>query len=183
MSRFYKPYEDTEYTARLTRSVGTWLALPPDAAEDRRINAASTLLREHRAEALAFHRDPVAVNSFSIELFRREEFAPLVLSDLLVEQMIQAVGEPPVVDEGEEGQFSAYLQRAVLAVASANVRRGLARQLRRMMPRYTEAGQWQEAVAIDYNAFRTSLGSEVSPFLAQMALAGLAAYYEEHEEV
>jgi hypothetical protein len=181
MSRFYKPYEDTDYVSRLTRSEGTWLAVPPDEVEDKRLNRAASLLRDQRAIALEFHRDGEAVKAFSIELFRGEAFAPLVFSNQLVEKMIAAVGEPPVVDESESDQFSAYLQQAVLAIATPTVRRGLARQLRRMLPQFVEAGQWKEAVAIDYNAFRTSLGNEVSPFLAQMALAGLAAYYDEHE--
>jgi hypothetical protein len=182
MSRLYKPYEDVEYVGRLTRSEGTWLATPPDAEEDKRLNRAAALLRDKRSTALAFHRDQNAVNAFSIELFRNEAFAPLIFSAQLVEKMIATVGEPPVVDEAEADQFSAYLQRAVLSIATPNVRRGLARQLRRMLPQYVEAEQWHEAIAIDYNAFRTSLGNEVSPFLAQMALAGLSAYYDEREE-
>src|SRR5690606_25247870 len=100
----------------------------------------------------------------------------------LVEKMIAKVGEPPVVDEGEEAIFSDYLRRAVLSVAVPNTRRLLAAQLRRYLPGYVEREQWKEAVAIDYSAFRTSLGEEVTPFLAQMALAGLADYYETHEE-
>jgi hypothetical protein len=51
-----------------------------------------------------------------------------------------------------------------------------------MLPQFTEAERWREAVAIDYSAFRTSLGNEVTPYLAQMALAGLADYYDERED-
>ncbi|HMQ34514.1 MAG TPA: hypothetical protein PKD53_27505, partial [Chloroflexaceae bacterium] len=109
-------------------------------------------------------------------------FQPLHFADELVELMIARRGEPPVVGEGEGEIFSNYLRDAVLAVALPNTRRFLAAQLRRTLPAYVEAGQWREAVAVDYSAFRTSLGNEVTPFLAQMALAGLAAYYEAHEE-
>ena len=67
-------------------------------------------------------------------------------------------------------------------MAQPNTRRLLAAQLRRYLPRYVEAGQWREAVAIDYSAFRTALGNEVTPFLAQITLAGLADYYDTHDE-
>jgi hypothetical protein len=167
---------------RITRCAGTWLEQPPDEAEQRRIAAASRLLKEQRAVAIEFHRDPDAANTFCLDLFRTAAFEPLAFADELVELMITKQGEPPIVGEGEGEIFSNYLRDAVLAVALPNTRRFLAAQLRRLLPGYSEAGQWKEAVAIDYSAFRTSLGNEVTPFLAQMALAGLAAYYETHEE-
>ncbi|MCS6879962.1 MAG: hypothetical protein RMK84_04920 [Oscillochloridaceae bacterium] len=171
-----------EEATRLTRCAGTWLAQPPDAAEQERIAEASRRLQQQRAIATEFYRDLDAAGVFCIELFRGEEFAPLHFSDELVEQMIARVGEPPVVEAGEEHVFSDYLRRAVLSVASPNTRRLLAAQLRRYLPRYVEARRWKEAIAIDFSALRTSLGNEVSPFLAQMALAGLADYYEAREE-
>jgi hypothetical protein len=171
-----------EGAVRLTRCAGTWLEHEPDATEQQRIAEAARLLKEQRAQAIAFHRDPEAANAFCIELFRAERFAPLHFSDELVLAMIARMGEPPVVGPEDEEQFSIYLRDAVLAVSLPNTRRLLAAQLRRMLPAYVEAGQWQEAIAIDYSAFRTSLGTEVTPFLAQMALAGLAAYYDSHED-
>jgi hypothetical protein len=171
-----------EGAARITRCAGTWLEQQPDEAEQRRIAEASRLLKEQRAVAVEFHRDPEGANIFCLDLFRTEAFQPLHFADELIEQMIKLKGEPPIVSEGEGEVFSNYLRDAVLAVALPNTRRFLAAQLRRMLPAYVEAGEWQAAVAIDYSAFRTSLGTEVTPFLAQMALAGLAAYYETHEE-
>jgi hypothetical protein len=171
-----------EGATRITRCAGTWLELQPDEAEQGRIAEAARLLKEQRAMAVEFHKDPDAANAFCLELFRGEEFRPLHFADELVEVMIARQGEPPIVNEGEGEIFSNYLRDAVLAVALPNTRRFLAAQLRRMLPQYVEAGQWREAVAIDYSAFRTSLGHEVTPFLAQMALAGMATYYELHEE-
>ncbi len=171
-----------EEAARITRCAGTWLATAPDGAEQQRIAEAVRQVQGQRAVAAAFHRDSEAANAFCIELFRAEEFAPLHFADELVAQMIARVGEPPVVEVGDEAIFSDYLRRAVLSVALPNTRRLLAAQLRRYLPRYVEAGRWQEAVAIDYSAFRTALGNEVTPFLAQMALAGLADYYETHDD-
>jgi hypothetical protein len=168
--------------ARLTRCAGTWLEREPDGAEQRRIAEAQRLLSQQRSASAALHADPEAANAFCIELFRGEVYRPLHLSDELVAQMIAREGEPPVVAEGDEAEFSDYLRRAVLAVAQPNARRLLAAQLRRYLPQYVEAGQWREAAAIDYSAFRTSLGNEVTPFLAQMALAGLADYYEAHDD-
>lgn len=171
-----------EAATRITRCAGTWLATEPDPDEQQRIAEAARLLQGQRAVAAAFYRDEEAANAFCIELFRGEEYAPLHFADELVEQMIARVGEPPVVEAGDEAAFSDYLRRAVLSVALPNTRRLLSAQLRRYLPRYVEAGRWKEAVAIDYSAFRTSLGNEVTPFLAQMALAGLADYYETHDE-
>jgi hypothetical protein len=167
---------------RITRCAGTWLEQEPDAAEQRRMAEAQRLLSQQRAASAELHRDAEAANAFCIELFRGEQFTPLHLSDELVAQMIRKAGEPPVVGEGEEAIFSDYLRQAVLSVALPNTRRLLAAQLRRYLPGYVEQGQWREAAAIDYSAFRTALGNEVTPFLAQMALAGLADYYETHEE-
>lgn len=171
-----------DYTASLTTCTGTWLEHPPDAPEQQRIDAAFKLLREQRRIAIEFHRDPEAANLFSIELFRDKVFRPLHLEDWLIERILNNIGEPPLVEEGDEALFTNYLQRAVLSTATPHFRRSLAGQLRRFLPQYVEAGRWKEAVAIDYNAFRTSLGNEVSPFLVQMTLEGLARWYEMHEE-
>jgi hypothetical protein len=171
-----------DYTAALTTCTGTWLEHPPDADEQQRIDAAFKLLREQRRIAIEFHRDPEAANLFSIELFRGKVFRPLHLEDWLIERILNNIGEPPVVEEGDERTFTNYLQRAVLSIAAPHFRRSLAGQLRRFLPQYVEAGRWKEAVAIDYNAFRTSLGNEVSPFLVQMTLEGLARWYEMHED-
>jgi hypothetical protein len=168
--------------ARVTRCAGTWLEREPDRGEQRRIAEAQRQLSAQRSASAELHRDGDAANAFCVELFRNEIYGPLHFSDELVEQMIARVGEPPVVDEGNEAEFSDYLRRAVLAVALPNTRRLLAAQLRRYLPQYVEAGRWKEAAAIDYSAFRTSLGNEVTPFLAQMALAGLADYYDAHDE-
>ncbi|MCU0493164.1 MAG: hypothetical protein MUD01_16385 [Chloroflexaceae bacterium] len=174
--------EQAEYAASLTTCEGTWLEKAPDAAELQRIDVASKALREQRRLAIEFHQDPSAANIFSIELFRNEVFAPMHMEDWLVEQMIDAHGEPPVVDEGNENEFADYLRNAVLYIATSRVRGAMASQLKRYLPQFVDAGQWKEAVAIDYNAFRTTFGNEVSPFLVQMALAGFARYYDEHDD-
>ncbi|NJL35215.1 MAG: hypothetical protein HC893_16885 [Chloroflexaceae bacterium] len=104
------------------------------------------------------------------------------LGDELVARMIEQVGEPPVVNDPDDPAFANYMRRAVLSIANSKVRRHLADQLRRYLPMFVESERWREAIAIDNNAFRTSLGNEVSPFLVQMALSGLVRWYETHEE-
>lgn len=174
---------DIPFAASLTTCAGTWLEHAPDAAEQQRIEVASRALRQQRRVAIEFHQDGLEANRFSIELFRSAEFHPLHLDDWLIAQILDTVGEPPIVeDEQHAEEFTNYLQRAVLSIANAQVRRALAGQLRRYLPRYTEAGQWKEAVAIDHNAFRTALGNEVTPFLVQMTLEGLARWYETYED-
>lgn len=168
---------------RLTRCAGSWLEQAPDEAEQGRIAEAARQLREQRRLALEFYQNQQAADAYCIELLRGPEFAPLHFADALVERMIGQEGEPPVVGADEQDQFSDYLRRAVLAVATPDTRRQLAAQLRRLLPQLTAAGRWRDAVALDYSAFRTSLGNEVTPFLAQMALAGLADYYDAHEDV
>lgn len=171
------------YAATLTTCEGTWLEQPPTEEEQQRIEAASHTIREYRRLAIEFHRDPTAANIFSLELFREKEFAPLHLNDRLIAQIIDRVGEPPVVEEADDPAFSTYLRQAVLSIASAQVRRALAEQLRRLLPHYVEAGEWKKAIAVDYNAFRTALGHEATPFLVQMTVEGLARWYETHDEV
>lgn len=173
--------EHADFTAGLTLCEGTWLEQPATAEEQQRIDAAFKVLREQRKLAVDFYQDPNMANVFSIELFRDEAFKPMELEDWLIEKMIAEHGEPPIIEEGDEETFSNYLRDAILSIATSRVRTALAAQLRRYLPRYVDAGQWKEAVAIDYNAFRTALGNEVSPFLVQMALAGFARYYDAYE--
>lgn len=168
--------------ASLTTCAGTWLEQAPDVAEQQRIEAAFQQVREHRKLAIELHTDPEAAKLFSFALFRRAEFGPLHLADGLIEQILHTVGEPPVVEEEEKAAFTTYLRQAVLSIATARVRRDLGGQLRRFLPLYAAAGQWKEAVTIDHNAFRTALGNEVSPFLVQMTLGGLARWYEQRGE-
>lgn len=169
------------YTTRLTTCQGTWLEHAPDADEQQRIDQASSALRQQRREALAFHQDVETAHLFSLELFRRPEFAPLHLSDDLIAQILDRVGAPPLMEAADDPAFGVYLRDAALSVATGQVRRVLAAQLRRFLPQYVVAQKWRKAVAIDYNAFRTALGNELSPFLAQMTLEGLARWYEQHE--
>lgn len=175
--------EQAEYVASLTTCEGTWLEKRPEMEEQRQIVAATHLLiQKHLPIINEFKRDVTAANLYSLELFRDELFKPLHFEDWVVEQMIEAVGEPPIVESQDDPAFSSYLQRAVLSVATSRFRASLASQLRRFLPVLINAERYRDAVCVDYNAFRTSLGNEVSPFLVQMTLQSMARWYEEHEE-
>jgi hypothetical protein len=169
------------YAATLTACAGTWLEQVPTLAEQQRIDAACKLVREQRRIAVEFHQDPQESRLFSLQLFRDPQFVPLYLSDPLIEQILATVGEPPVVDTEDDPAFANYLRQAVLSIATARVRSGLSGQVRRFLPHFVEREEWKAAVAIDSNAFRTALGNEVSPFLVQVTLGGLARWYDEHD--
>jgi hypothetical protein len=175
LPRIYPP-------ASLTACAGTWLEHEPDTIERQRIDVASRRVREQRLVAIEFHTNPTEAKLFSFTLFREARFVPLHLSDTLIERVLRTVGEPPVVAVEDDPAFATYLRRAVLSIATAKVRSGLAGQLRRLLPVYIEEERWKEGIAIDSNAFRTSLGNEVSPFLVQMTLGGLARWYDQAED-
>jgi hypothetical protein len=170
------------FVASLTASEGTFLDRQPDAAEQQRVNAAYQELKKHRGMADAFAADPEAANRFSIELFRSPLFAPLQFEDWVVESLLDKHGEPPVVEDDSDPAFSDWLRTAVLDIASSRVRRAMAEQVRRFLPQYIEAGQIQEALAIEYNAYLTVMSEAVTPLLAQMLVGALARWYDENEE-
>lgn len=188
------------YAATLTVCAGTWLAQAPDASEQRLIDEATKEVRERRKLAIAFHQQPRSARLFSLELFRGPPFAPLHMHERLIAEMLAVVGELPIdaadsaaseaagtaeatsdTADAEHPTFARYLRRATLHIATARVRSALAGQLRRFLPGAVMREAWQEALAIDHNAFRTALGNEATPFLVQMTLGGLVRWYEAHE--
>ena len=174
--------EQAGFVAALTACEGTFLERPPTADELRRIDTAFQELKKHRAAADAFAADPEAANRASIELFRSPLFAPLQFEDWVVELLLDKHGEPPVVEDDSDPAFSDWLRAAVLDMATSRVRRAMAEQVRRFLPTYTEAGQINEALAIEYNAYLTVMSEAVTPLLAQMLVGALARWYDEHEE-
>ncbi len=139
--------EAAEYAASLTTCEGTWLERRPDLAEQQRVAAAISRLHQERAAILEFKRDEQAVNLYSLELFRGSDFAPLHLDAWVIEQMIGAVGEPPIVESQDDPAFADYLRRAVLAVVGSRMRSALAGQLRRLLPQYVDAGRLKDAMS------------------------------------
>jgi hypothetical protein len=174
--------EQAGFVAALTASEGTWLEKPPTPEEQKRIDAAYQVLKQHRRLADELAADNEAANRFSIELFRMPVFAPLQFEDWLIESLLDRNGEPPVVEDENDPAFSDWLRAAVLDIASSRVRRSMADQVRRFLPMFVENEQYKEALAIDYNAYLTVMSDAVTPLLAQMLVGGLSRWYDEHEE-
>jgi hypothetical protein len=174
--------EAADFTAALTNCEGTWLERPPTSEETARITAAQQELGSHRKEAAALSADEQALHRLSLEVFRDERFAPLHFDDWVVEQVLNQLGEPPVVEDEADTAFTDYLRSAVQAIGSSRVRRAMSSQVRRFIPAYVEAGQLNEALAIDYNAYVTVMSDANTPLLVQMLVGGLSRWYDEHEE-
>jgi hypothetical protein len=174
--------EQADFTAALTACEGAWIEHPPSEEEQARIAAAQKELGSHRTEAATLSGDEQALQRFSLEVFRDPRFAPLHFDDWVIEQVLEQFGEPPVVEDESDPAFSDYLRAAVQSIASSRVRRAMSAQVRRFIPAYTEAGQFKEALAIDYNAYVTVMSDANSPLLVQMLVGGLARWYDEHEE-
>ncbi len=170
------------YVASVTACDGTWLERPPDQAEMGRIHAADMTLRLHRGEAQRISADRNALHAMSLQIYRDERWAPLHLDDWLIEEILNEIGEPPIVADNDDPSFSNYLLQALGVVADARLRRALAEQSRRFLPQYVEAGQIREALAIEHNAYMTVMSNAATPLLVQMLVGGLARWYDEHEE-
>jgi hypothetical protein len=170
------------FVAALTACEGSWLAKPPDAAEQQRIAAAHRELARHRAEAAQLAADENHFIAFSLEVLRDPRFQPLHYDDWVIERILERYGEPPVVEDSSDPAFSDYLRTAVLDLADSRVRRAMAEQVRRFLPQYVEAGQVREALALERNAYLTVMSDAATPLLVQMLVGGLARWYEEHEE-
>jgi hypothetical protein len=173
--------EEADFTAALTACEGTWLERPPSAEEQARITAAQRELSNHRKEANALSADEQALHRLSLEVFRDPRFAPLHFDDWMVEQVLEQHGEPPVVEDEADTAFTDYLRNAVQSIASSRVRRAMSSQVRRFIPAYAEAGQINEALAIDYNAYVTVMSNANTPLLVQMLVGALSRWYDEHE--
>jgi hypothetical protein len=170
------------YAASLTTCEGTWLERAPDAAEQARLRQAQQELAKHRRVAHEFANDTAGAFTFSLELFRQPEFAPLHFDDWVIEQVLATHGEPPIAEQPDDPVFTDYLKRSAADIATGRLRRAMAEQARRFIPIYVERGQIKEALAIDYNAYLTVMSETVTPLLVQMLVAGLARWYDEHEE-
>lgn len=174
--------EQTDFDTALIACEGTWLEQPISADEEARIAAARKVLSQHRDIANALSADQEATQRFSLEVFRDPRFAPLAFDDWMVESILQEFGEPPVAEDEGDTSFSDYLRQATQWAATSRVRRALVRQASRFLPSFVDEGKIRHALAIDYNSYVTVMSDAVTPLLAQMLVAALARWYDEHEE-
>lgn len=173
--------EEAGFVASLTNCAGTWLEKAPAPAERTRIAAAHAELARHRSEAQQLAADESAMIHASLEIFRDPRFEPLQFDDWVVEQILDTLGEPPIVERDDDPAFSDYLRNAVGLVATARVRRAMAEQVRRFLPQYVEADQIRAALAIEHNAYMTVMSDAATPLLVQMTVGALARWYDERE--
>lgn len=174
--------EATEFVSGLTACEGTWLERMPDRDEQNRVSEARRELSLYRPVAAALIADEEVVKRLSLEVLRDPRFTPLYFEDWVIEQVIAAHGEPPVVENEDDPAFSDYLRAAVQSTASSKVRRALASQVARFLPQLISENKHREAISIEYNIYMTLMSDAVTPLLAQMMVGGLARYYDEHEE-
>lgn len=170
------------YAAGLTNCAGTWLERAPDADEVARVTAAVREMTKHRGTQQELHADRTAFHQFSLNIYRDPRWEPLYFDDWLIEQILNDVGEPPIVISNEDPAFSNYLLHALSQIDSARLRRALAEQSRRFLPQYVENGQIREALAIEHNAYMTVMSNAATPLLVQSLVGALARWYDEHEE-
>ncbi len=173
--------EGVAFVASLTNCEGSWLERAPDAEELTRIEGADKMLRGFRTQAQELGRDRDTFNGFSLEVYREERWAPLYFADWLIEDIIEAIGEPPVVTDPDDTSFSDYLLRGLGVVVHARVRRAMAEQSRRFLPHYVGEGRTKEALVVAHNAYMTVMSEAATPLLIQSLVGGLARYYDEHE--
>ncbi len=173
---------DAAFAATLTDCAGTWLETPPQPDEIARIKAARGALDGKRRE-VHLPTDHTERTALALGVFRERHFVPLHFSDSTIEKVIAQHGEPPVVIEQDDPAFTNYLRTAIGSLASARVRRVLVDQAARLLPIYVEAGQYREALAIEYALYRTRMSDDATPLLVQMLLGGLVRWYEERDLV
>ncbi len=174
--------EQSGLLSSMTACEGTAFERPPDAEEQAHIAAADRELRKYRLQAMQMGADQETFNKFSLQIYRDERFAPLYFSDDLIETIIEEQGEPPIVQDDSDPAFSNYLLASLSTVASARLRRVLAEQSRRFLPKYVQIGLIREALALEHNAYMTVMSDAATPLLVQMLVGGLARWYEENED-
>jgi len=173
---------EVDFIAALTASTGTWLERPPSEAEQARMKAAYKTLEQHRGAAAKLSADEDQLQRFSLEVLRDARFAPLHFDDWVVEQVLDQFGEPPVSEDPDDTAFTDYLRAAVHSIASSRVRRAVSTQVQRFVPDYVEAGQIDQALALEYNAYVTVMSDANTPLLVQMLVGGLSRWYDEHDD-
>lgn len=173
--------EGAAFAAGLTASEGSWLERPIDLAEQARIAHARRELGRHRSEGEALLADYDELIRYSLEVFRDPRFAVLHFDDWVIESVLDKHGEPPVVERDDDPAFSDYLRAAVVSLASSQVRRAMAEQVRRFLPQYVEEGNYRAAFAIEHNAYMTVMSDASTPLLVQMLVGGLARWYDADE--
>ncbi|MFM2310326.1 MAG: hypothetical protein RLY87_2448 [Chloroflexota bacterium] len=170
----------TAYThAAYTRCVGTPIEHAPDAEEQTAVRAAMETARRERQTVQDSLTSVDAYHGQSLALYRDARFNALALDGWLIADVIDAIGEPPVVEDEDDPAFTQYIIRALDAIMSARIRRALAEQSQRFLPQLIAENNIEGAVLLANNAYMTLMSDAATPLMVQCMVSGLAAYYDE----
>ncbi len=181
MSESQRPARrSTAYThAAYTRCAGTPLESAPDAAELAAIREAMEAARRERQSVQESLTSIDAYHAQSLTLYRDNRFMVMALDGWLIADVIESIGEPPIVEDEEDPAFTEYIIRALDAIMSARIRRALSEQSQRFLPALIEENNIQGAVLLANNAYMTLMSDAATPLMVQAMVSGLAAYYDE----
>ncbi|MFN7470325.1 MAG: hypothetical protein ACK5S9_01575 [Roseiflexaceae bacterium] len=170
----------TAYThAAYTRCAGTAIEATPDTAEMTEIRAAMEAARRERQSVQETLTSIDAYHARSLALYRQPRFGALALDGWLIADVIDSIGEPPIVEDEEDPAFTDYIVRALDAIMSARIRRALSEQSQRFLPALIAENDIEGAVLLANNAYMTLMSSAATPLMVQAMVSGLAAYYDE----
>jgi len=173
----------TEYVhAAYTRCVGSPLEHAPDKAEQTRIREAMESARRARDSVQDAITTLDAYHEQSLALFRQNRFFVLALEGWLIADVIDAIGEPPIVEDEADTAFTTYIISAIDVIISARIRRALAEQSQRFLPELIAENDITGAVLLANNAYMTLMSERATPLLVQAMVSGLSAYYDELPE-
>lgn len=179
----HPPRRSTVYThAAYTRCAGTWLEHEPQKAELVALRDAMEVARSSRDTVAVNVPDIDAYHSLSLALFRHDRFRPLALDGWLVATVIDAIGEPPIVEDENDPAFTDYIRQAIGEIGSARIRRAIAEQAQRFLPILINEDNVEGAVLLAQNTYMTLMSESTTPLLVQAMVSGLSAYYDELPE-
>jgi hypothetical protein len=138
--------------------------------------------RNSRNIVVANVPDVEAYHRLSLALFRHDRFRPLALDGWLIATVIDAIGEPPIVEDENDPAFTQYIRQGLGEIASARIRRAIAEQAQRFLPTLINENDVEGAVLLAQNTYMTLMSESTTPLLVQVMVSGLSAYYDELPE-
>lgn len=181
MSTPHRPARrSTAYThAAYTRCVGTPLEHAPSPAELAAVRDAMEVARRERQSVQESLDSMDAYHTQSLAVYRHERFAPLALDGWLIADVIDSLGEPPIVEDEDDPAFSEYIVKALGIIMSSRIRRALSEQSQRLLPALIAENDIAGAVLVANNAYMSLMSDAATPLMVQAMVSGLAAYYDE----
>lgn len=174
------PRRSTPYVhAAYTRCVGTWLEHAPTKDELATMRDAMESARRYRETVKNAIPSIEAYHEMSLALFRQDQFRALAIEGWIIADVIDALGEPPIVEDEADQTFTTYILEAIGTIASARIRRALAEQAQRFLPILIDADDEVSAILLAQNTYMTLMSESATPLLVQSVVSGLSAYYDE----